>query len=231
MRRCTAQYTRNSVAADTAASGTSLKECQLDALLEALKTTPTSFFGDFILARVDPEIFFDWGGDSPDPAIPSDRFAVRWTGTIVSDVAGTYRCRLNHDDGLRMYVDGEQVVDSWTDGGSGQNEFDLEFGAEPGGVARRAVRIEYYENGGGANVRFRWRPPGSQEFVPVPTSALESVVDVDGDGISDACSPDCDGDGVSDATAIATGLSEDCNANGVPDECDIGFAEIGRAHV
>lgn len=180
-------------------------------------------YGDFILARVDPEIFFDWGSGSPDPAIPTDRFAVRWTGTLVSESSGIHRFRLNHDDGARVYIDGEQVVDSWTDSGSGQNEFDLDFNGRVGSADRRGIVIEYYENGGGANVRFRWRPPGETEFVAVPSSLLRPLVDVDGDGVSDACTPDCDGDGISDLIEIDLGFELDCNGNGIPDSCDLAF--------
>ncbi|MCK4658874.1 MAG: thrombospondin type 3 repeat-containing protein [Phycisphaerae bacterium] len=53
----------------------------------------------------------------------------------------------------------------------------------------------------------------------------------DGDGVGDACDnclnhanpdqADCDGDGTGDVCAIAEGLSQDCQPNGIPDECDV----------
>jgi len=57
----------------------------------------------------------------------------------------------------------------------------------------------------------------------------ESDADSDGDGTLDICDNcpdianqdqrDCDGDGVGDVCAIASGLAEDCNADGLPDNC------------
>lgn len=54
--------------------------------------------------------------------------------------------------------------------------------------------------------------------------------DTDGDGITNTCDncpdlanddqADCDGDGIGDACAIADGLAADCNANGIPDNCE-----------
>jgi hypothetical protein len=39
-------------------------------------------------------------------------------------------------------------------------------------------------------------------------------------GEIDPCMPDCNGNGVGDADDIAGGTSQDCNENGIPDECD-----------
>jgi len=177
-------------------------------------------FGDLLAIRVDPEIDFEWGGESPAAGVPADRFAVRWTGILVPDQAGGHAFEFFADDGVRVWIDDELLVDEWH-ANSGGVPYTFQRNLLPG--ARYELRIEYYENGGSAKARFLWRTPGASDAVPVPSSNLESVLDADGDGIQDACMPDCDGDGVSDVLEIADGSELDCNDNGVPDACDVAF--------
>ena len=70
-----------------------------------LKGTP-------VLVRNDGAIDFDWGAGSPDPAVPVDNFSVRWTRTL-GFTAGTYRFLASCDDGVRVYVNGQLVIDAW----------------------------------------------------------------------------------------------------------------------
>lgn len=73
---------------------------------------------------------------------------------------------------------------------------------------------------------------GGADLSVVLASWGSDGADLDGDGTTDGadlatvlsgwglCAPDCDGDGISDADEIAAGAS-DCDANGVPDTCDV----------
>ena len=65
-----------------------------------------------VLTRSDNAIDFDWGEGSPDAPVPADRFSARWTRTK-NYAAGTYRFSVTGDDGIRVLVDGAQVVDGW----------------------------------------------------------------------------------------------------------------------
>ena len=55
---------------------------------------------------------FDWGTGSPGPQVRKDNFSARMEGNF-HFTAGTYRFFVTTDDGLRLYVDGELVLDEW----------------------------------------------------------------------------------------------------------------------
>ena len=180
-------------------------------------------FSTFVMRRVDPAIEFDWGGGSPDERIADDRFAIRWTGTITAtDVGGLYRIiGYNVDDGFRLWIDGEQLIDEWAPSSGTDHVATVNFEAN----SRHEIRIEYYEDGGSAKVGLKWRPPGIAEPVFVPSENLLPMTDLDGDLIPDGCAPDCDQDGISDQVEIELGSALDCNENGVPDDCDLAYIE------
>jgi len=114
--------------------------------------------GDPIYVRNDVSIDFNWGGASPDPRIPGDRFSVRWTRNQ-SFAGGFYRFTILSDDGVRFWVDGQIVVDQWHDSALEPHSVDLYV--SPG---QHSLRLEYYENLGGAMIQLHW------EAVVLPTS-------------------------------------------------------------
>ena len=48
-------------------------------------------------------------------ALPNDNFQVRWTTTLDIDNAGLYNFRSVTDDGVRLYIDNELIIDYWVD--------------------------------------------------------------------------------------------------------------------
>lgn len=99
------------------------------------------------LVRNDAHIDFNWGNGSPATGIDADKFSVRWTRTIYF-TPGRYRFTANTDDGVRVWVNNQQIINAWYDhqGQDISGEIDL-----PAGNA--VVKMEYYENGGGARAR------------------------------------------------------------------------------
>jgi hypothetical protein len=113
------------------------------------------------LIRQDPEINFDWGAGSPAPQIPPDNFSVRWTRTLTLD-AGRYRFTTTTDDGVRLFLDGQLVIDQWHDQAPTSHSAERDLGN-----GQHSVRMEYYEAYGGALARLAWArvsppppPPG-----------------------------------------------------------------------
>ncbi len=69
--------------------------------------------GNPVLGRQDANIDFNWGFGSPATSqVFADHFSVRWTRTF-NMAGGTYRVSARVDDGVRVYIDGVLVIDSW----------------------------------------------------------------------------------------------------------------------
>ena len=147
-------------------------------------------FGELVLVREDFEINFGWGNGSPDPLVQNDGFQVRWTGTIYAEETGTYYFRSYTDDGLRLFIDEQPVIDEWWDfpATNHYGQIDLDPGLHD-------LEMEYYENGGGAVAQLYWIPPNGVETLVEPSDqvALNSAefqfdgfqdFDVDFTGIS-----------------------------------------------
>ena len=119
--------------------------------------------GTPVLVRNDVWIDFNWGGGSPDPTIPEDRFSARWTRRQ-DFAAGYYRFTVMADDGVRFWIDGYLVLDEWQDGTLLPYSIDLYLtqGQHP-------LRLEYYENSGGAMVQLGWEPTAPPTATPSPS--------------------------------------------------------------
>ena len=62
----------------------------------------------------DHDIDFDWGRKSPAPEIPNDKISIRWDSCLTLDDDQTTAVQLVANDGARLYVDDQLVVDGWT---------------------------------------------------------------------------------------------------------------------
>jgi uncharacterized protein YraI len=114
------------------------------------------------LVRNDAHIDFNWGSGSPASGINSDNFSVRWTRTIYFS-PGRYRFTANTDDGVRVWVNDQQIINAWYDKQPQDISGEIDL---PGGNA--VVKMEYYENSSGARARLTHTQIGS---VPAPTPA------------------------------------------------------------
>jgi hypothetical protein len=96
--------------------------------------------------RSDQVLDFNWGWDAPAPGVDHDSFSVRWTGTFPFE-EGRYSFTTTSDDGVRVTVDGQRVIDAWIPmRGTRTGTITLAGGSH-------TVRVEYFERLQAANVR------------------------------------------------------------------------------
>ena len=74
--------------------------------------TGTDLSGGPKFVRTDRAVNFHWGDESPDTRLNTDEFSVRWT-RVINFRGGVYRFSMTADDGARIWVDGELVLDAW----------------------------------------------------------------------------------------------------------------------
>ena len=133
-------------------------------LLGAYYSNQLETFNDpATLVRVDANINFNWGNGSPDPRISSDSFTVRWTGSVEPQLSGDYTFYTTTDDGVRLWVNGQLLIDEWVDQSPTTYQGTITLKAQQ----LYNIKMEYYENAGGAEALLAWsRPSTSQAIIP-----------------------------------------------------------------
>jgi len=138
--------------------------------------------GTPVLQRSEASLDHDWGTGSPDPSVTPDRFSARWL-RYIEVPPGTYRFTTTSDDGIRLWVDGELIINEWYDHASMTVSADKSLGA-----GHHLVQVEFYENTGLAVARVSWAPvspPGTgwrgEYFDNTTLSGTPAVVRYDPD--------------------------------------------------
>jgi len=90
------------------------KERQQKAGLKADYFNNIKLEGEPSLSRIDANIDFRWTLFSPDQSkINYDYYSARWTGKLVAPQTGNIDIGINGDDGYRLYINDELIIDNW----------------------------------------------------------------------------------------------------------------------
>jgi PA14 domain/Putative metal-binding motif len=152
---------------------------------------------------------------SPAVGVPGDYFAARWTGTLITDTAGTYTFHARTDDGVRVYVDGQLIIDSWVPQGPTWHAGTIDLPA----ATQVPIVYEMYERLGGAVAQLHWTLPGAadQQVLRVLSTPNPSgpYPDRCGDGKDNDCS-----NAVDDGSVVDGPLFRTCQS------CAVGTAAV-----
>jgi phage tail-like protein len=133
-------------------------------------------FEQSAFSRVDPVIDFHWGMAVP---IATD-FSIRWTGQILGPVSEIITFYVTADNGVRLWIDDELVIDSWHD----------QDPSERRGLARlvagrwHSIRLEYGERVAGSSppsgISLSWSHRDATKEL-IPRTSLYAAIDADVD--------------------------------------------------
>jgi beta-glucosidase len=127
--------------------------------------------GSPVLTRTDAAIEFKWYRGSPtsdlvargevpaDRAMGNDDFSARWTGELVPPASGDYELTVTGDDGFRLWVDGNAVIDEWTTTSRARAR-SVHVTLEAGKAV--SLKLEYFEAERDAEIRLSWKLPGAR---------------------------------------------------------------------
>ncbi len=132
--------------------------------------------GEPVLIRIEKNIEFNWNpatlgesdaeyqvgnnkdddkGSPKTDVINPDNWSARWTGLLKSPGTGVYEIGFLSNNGFKLYLDGEKILDNWLDGLPAQLK-STRFTFKAGHVYK--IRIEFYEETGTAHCYFGFEP-------------------------------------------------------------------------
>ncbi|MEM8873556.1 MAG: ThuA domain-containing protein [Planctomycetota bacterium] len=122
-------------------------------------------------------------GQTPNVSIVTDTIAIdgkgvggydqfylaEFTAQLLIDEPGDYQFLLTSDDGSRLTINGETIIDQG---------FAHAMESKVGAVALQAgahpLRVSYFQAGGGQGLILKWQPPSSKSFVPIPSQRFRT---------------------------------------------------------
>jgi hypothetical protein len=103
--------------------------------------------------RIDSSVNFDWSS-SPPVALAAGTYSVRWTGQVLAPETGTYRFSTRSSEGVRLWINGTQLIDSWKDQPTNLWNDSAAITLTAGQIYN--VKMEYYNNANARNTSFKY---------------------------------------------------------------------------
>lgn len=123
---------------------------------------------DFI--TTDNVIDFAWAGLSPNSVIQTDKFLGQWIGQFEFE-EGEYRFRTSADDGVRVYLDNQLIINAWVLQPATEYEVVV-----PVSAGLHTIRVEYFEHYGEAVMSFEYQKVVAPEPTPTIAPTAEPTV-------------------------------------------------------
>jgi hypothetical protein len=128
----------------------------------------TNFFPGAPVASRTENINMTKNDTTPIAGVGNDYFSVRWTGQVEPLFSGEYTFYADTDDGVRVWVNGVQIIDDWrTKSGEVNGRITLTA------CQRVSIKVEYFEWTGNQRAILRWEHANQPKQV-IPVARLYS---------------------------------------------------------
>ncbi len=125
----------------------------------------TTASGTPLLTRNDRDLSFNWAEEAPAPGLPTDGFSARWTAKFEFE-AGAWAFSLGADDGVRLWINDELMIDQWT----ATNRYVVHTVVVELDEGIHELRVAYFDQTGLAGISLNWTPAPVQPKAPASVS-------------------------------------------------------------
>jgi len=130
-------------------------------------TFPNDPFTGPPVVRTDPVVNFNWGATAPIAGVAPTNYTVAWTGCVQAQFSEPYTFYITNDDGIRLYVNGQLLINSWIDQAPTSHSNSITLA----GQQLYNLRLEHYQHTNSAVVALAWSSP-STPLAIIPTAQL-----------------------------------------------------------
>lgn len=123
--------------------------------------------------RTEEWVNFEPANQAPDPFIPPFPLSIRWTGRLKPTVSGNYTLYYTADDGSRLFINGEKLIDAWQERSIATDSATYYFEAGK----EYDLRAEYFNNRDNSVAKLYWKIPtiGTQQRLDMYGEAGKAV--------------------------------------------------------
>ncbi len=119
-------------------------------------------FEELVATRIDRMVAFRWDQRIPRP-VEGKMMAVRWTGKVEPLYSERYTFHVYGDDGIRLWVNGQALIDEWRNSGEREARGSIELKAHE----LAEIKLEYYSAGGAGRAVLNWSSDSqTKQLVP-----------------------------------------------------------------
>jgi uncharacterized repeat protein (TIGR03806 family) len=130
--------------------------------------TNTGFATAATLTRTDAVVNFDWSVSGPAPTIGTSNYTVRWTGAVQAQYNETYTFTTVADDGVRLWVNGQLLVNDWTAHASpATNSGTITLNSQQ----LYNIQMDYFQGSSAAAAQLKWGSASTAQAI-IPQTQL-----------------------------------------------------------